>query len=195
MDMNGHRVICIAKEDILRAIVEFGTDAIEEIRQELSTPEVFTESLDQLVMEGLVCLNGQSVKLTPLGEDAASVIANRHRVIEEYFLQEVDDENAHQIAHTLEHVIAEEVVHSLKKIRELEEKGHHLTEKDSGEGLITRVNHDDIQLFDRMISMGICPGQWITIIKPIHGGLILLVGNTQLAVGWDIVSKIEVMFP
>jgi Mn-dependent DtxR family transcriptional regulator len=167
MGINGHRALKVAKEDILRAIVEFQTDSMEEIRQELETPESFTKAIDQLVTEGLVCLSERSVKLTAAGEEAAGVIVTRHRAIEDYFKHEVDCEEAHRIAHRLEHVIIEEVVYSIA----------------------------DSQLFDRMISMGICPGQWIRTIKRIHGGLIILLGNTQLAVDWEIASQIEVMFP
>jgi Mn-dependent DtxR family transcriptional regulator/Fe2+ transport system protein FeoA len=195
MDVNSRRVISIAKEDVLRAIVELETSLVEEIQSELSNPEAYPEAQNQLVAEGLIIIDDQSVKLTKLGQESADVIANRHRVIEEYFLHEVTSKDAHLIAHKLEHMVSEEVVHSLKRIRALEKRGHRLNRNDSGSGLITRVGLDSIQLFDRMISMGICPGQWVTIVGFVHGGLILLIGNTQLVVGWDIISNIEVMFP
>ena len=195
MEINRHRALRVAKEDLLRAIVELQTDSIEEIRQELETPESFTRAVDQLATEGLVCLSKLSIKLTPAGEEAAGVIVTRHRAIEEYFRHEVDCEEAHRIAHKLEHIIVEEVVYSLKRIRDLENKGNPLSGDEWGEGLITRVDIADSQLFDRMISMGICPGQWVRTIKRIHGGLIILLGNTQLAVDWEIASQIEAMFP
>jgi Mn-dependent DtxR family transcriptional regulator/Fe2+ transport system protein FeoA len=195
MEINRHRALRVAKEDILRAIVELQIDSLEEIRQELETPESLPKAIDQLVTEGLVCLSERSVRLTLAGEEAAGVIVTRHRAIEDYFRHEVGCEEAHRIAHRLEHIIVEEVVYSLKRIRELEKKGSPLSGDEWGEGLITRVDIADSQLFDRMISMGICPGQWIRTIKRFYGGLIILLGNTQLAVDWEIASQIEVMFP
>jgi Mn-dependent DtxR family transcriptional regulator/Fe2+ transport system protein FeoA len=195
MEVSDRRIISIAKEDVLRAIVELDTNSAEEILKALTNPEVFQDAQNQLEAEGLILIDYQSIRLTKLGQESADVLMNRHKVIEEYFLHEVNSEEAHLIAHKLEHMISEEVVHSLKRTRDLEKRGHQLTKENSGSGLITRVNLDSIQLFDRMISMGICPGQWITIVGSIHGGLILLIGSTQLVVGWDIISKIEVMFP
>lgn len=195
MSTNWHKNLKVAKEDILRAIAEFQTSSIEEIKQDSGNLEYFTIALDQLVEEGLVTLSNGSVRLTPTGEDYAGAVTSRHRAIEKYFVHELDPHDTHRVAHTLEHIIVEEVVHALKEIRALEGKGVPLSGEDPREGVITRLDSTDSHLFHRMISMGICPGQWIRTIKKIPGGLVVLVGNIELAIGWEIASQIEVMYP
>ena len=183
-----------AKEDILRAIIELQTNEVNIIQSELDTPEVFTQAVNELKKRELVHITNNTIILTCAGEKAAQSIVTRHKAIEEYFKLELDEEQAHRIAHTLEHIISQEVVKTLKEIREFRDKGEALTKHHSGEGLITCLDLADSYLFDRMISMGICPGQWLRIIMNIPSGIIILIGNTLLAVGQEIAQRIQVMF-
>jgi Fe2+ transport system protein FeoA len=60
------------------------------------------------------------------------------------------------------------------------------------EGLITDINLN-IELFERIVSMGICPGEKIRIIGQIPNGIIIEVRNKKFALDKEIARKMKVL--
>ena len=195
----------IVKVNILRVLIEetCGSEAIskvQELSKELIIPEsweknpneFFLEGLNELHKEGLVCVQDEKITITEDGMIQAEKILNYHKVIEDYFKRDFNEEDAHKIAHILEHYISKEVVENMKIIDELEGFEIPLSEFSSSEGIITRLSFDEPQLFERIISMGVCPGQRITIIARVGIGIIVKLRNTQLAIDYRISKGIMV---
>lgn len=195
----------IVKVNILRVLIEetCGSKAISKVRElskELIIPEsweknpdeFFLEGLNELQKEGLIHVQDDKITITEDGMILAEKILNYHKVIEDYFKRDFNEDDAHKIAHILEHYISKEVVENMKMISELEGFGVPLSEFSSSEGIITRLSFDEPQLFERIISMGVCPGQRITIIARVGIGLIVKLRNTQLAIDYKISKGIMV---
>lgn len=203
--VNNSNPLKIAKVNILRVLIEetCGSEAISKVRElsmELIIPEswsknpdeFFSEEIKELHKEGLICVQYEKITITEDGMIQAEIILNYHKVIENYFKQDFNEEDAHKIAHILEHYISKEVVENMKMISELEGFGIPLSEFSSSEGIITRLSFDDPQLFERIVSMGVCPGQRITIIARVGIGVVVKLRNTQLAIDYRISKGIMV---
>ena len=96
--------------------------------------------------------------MTPSGEDEAQDILKKHLILEKYFKERRSDIEAHRISHIIEHYISGEVVDNIKKLETYKSKGIPMSEYKKAKGLITDIAVEE-QLFERIISMGIFPGE------------------------------------
>ncbi len=85
-----------------------------------------------------------------------------------------------------------EVINKLKKISTLKRESISATDIECKERMITDVALD-IKLFERMVSMGIFPGERISITSKIPGRVIIEVGNKKLALDEEIAEGIKVL--
>ncbi|MFW9987380.1 MAG: metal-dependent transcriptional regulator [Candidatus Odinarchaeota archaeon] len=195
----------IVKENILRVLLEetYGTEYIKRVRElakhaiipdafNTNLDEYFMESLKELQVSGLVEINEDEVTITKKGREKAENIFSKHKIIERFFLKDFDETESHKLADILEHSISKEVLENMTHINSLVGYGVPLNEIVSKEGIITDFRIEDTQLVERLISMGLCPGQKIKIIARLAPGIILKIKNTQVAVDKDICNGIMV---
>jgi Fe2+ transport system protein FeoA len=146
----------------------------------------------ELVDEGYISLNNDEISLTDLGKEKAGHLYENHMIIEDIFKQDYDEETAHVYAHVLEHIISKEVIESMKKIEELRMNDIALIESTFHEGIITQLKITDKQLVERIISMGVCPGQKIEIIARLKAGIVVRLKHTQLAIDNQLAKDIMI---
>lgn len=199
------QLIEIVKENILRVMVEetYGNEDIKRIRKLARHPiipessisdldEYFMDGLKELQEKGLVVISNNEVFITKEGQIEAKCTFSKHKIIEKYFMKGLDEKEAHKVAHILEHLISKEVIENMKRISSQEEHGIALKDFTSDEGVITELRIDDTHLFERMVSMGICPGQKIRIIARLAPGIVVKLRHTQIAVDNCICNGIKV---
>jgi len=116
----------------------------------------------------------------------------KHLALEEYFKKIRGRKKAHQIAHILEHYISGEVIKNIREISTLKEDGISLTKFKRENGLIADIVFS-IGLFERVISMGIFPGEEIEIVKKIPNGVVVKVRDKKIVLDKNIAREIKVL--
>jgi len=186
----------IVEEDILRILAEEPerVSSLEFVKSEAKASDsCVSEGLRKLEEEKLVQVEGSSVRLTKEGQDSASSILEKHLTVERYLEKMRSAGEAHKEANVLEHYVSQEVLDNIRELSTLEKKGVPLTEfKSNREGIITDITIADSGLFERLISMGIAPGEKIKITNRI-GHTVIAIANRTFAFGEDIARGIEVL--
>jgi Fe2+ transport system protein FeoA len=132
--------------------------------------------------------------LTEKGEERAKDVLRKHLVLENYFKVMRNRKDAHKTAHVLEHYISEEIVRNLKKLSTFKEGGIPLTElKSHIPCLITDITLPCNKLFERIVSMGILPGEKIRLINKSSSGLIIEIKAKKIALDENIAKEIKVL--
>ena len=163
----------------------------EEIKVSLS---FIYEAIEELEREGLIQSQRIFFTLTEEGEEKARDILKKHLVFEDYFKKTRTENEAHKIAHILEHYVSEEVLNNIKKLSTFKEEGIYLTKlKLRKKGLITNIVISDNGLFERVVSMGIVPGEEVMITSEVPNAIIIKIKNKKFALDKDIARKIKVL--
>jgi len=189
-------ILRIVKEDILRILSErkrkISLDIIkEEIKVSLS---FIYEAIEELEREGLIQSQRIFFTLTEEGKEKARDILRKHLIFENYFKKTRTENEAHKIAHILEHYVSEEVLNNIKKLSTFKEEGIYLTKlKLRKKGLITNIMISDNGLFERVVSMGIVPGEEVMITSEGSNAIIIKIKNKKFALDKDIARKIKVL--
>jgi len=124
----------------------------------------------------------------------AEDIAKRHLSIENYFRRTKNINEAHKAADALEHYISEEVANNIRKLSTLKESGIPLIKFGiDKEGLIADIMLKDGKLLERIISMGIFPGERIKVINETSNTVIVKVKGKKIALGREIAKGIMVL--
>ncbi|MCD6472656.1 FeoA domain-containing protein [Candidatus Aerophobetes bacterium] len=189
-------ILKIVKEDMLRILGERKEKTpLGSIETGIKVFSSFvSEAIKCLKEEGLIRVEEKFVKLTQIGRDKAKDILRKHLILENYFKKTSNEKIAHRKAHILEHYISEEVIKNIKKICTLKEKGISLTKlKLHKESLIADITTPNSELFERMVSMGIFPGEEINITNKISNGVVVKIKNKKFALGKDIAKEIKVI--
>ncbi|MCD6232049.1 FeoA domain-containing protein [Candidatus Aerophobetes bacterium] len=191
-------ILKVVKEDILRILSERRRKVpLKLIKAEIGVSHPFiSKGVKDLRKENLVCIGGDLISLTKDGEDKAKDILRKHLVLENYFKRTINETEAeaHKKAHILEHYISEEVVKNIKKISTFKEKEISLRELDlHKESLIIDITIPDNELFERVVSMGIFPGEKIRLTNKIPGGIIVKIKNKKFALDKGIAKEIKVL--
>jgi len=193
-------ILKIVKEDILEVLGrENKRISLKSMNLEVNVSQFFvSKAINELEKENLIRLSldkkygDQCIQLTERGQNKANDILKKHLILEEYFKKRMSVRGAIKAANALEHYISTEVVEVIKKLSTFEKRGIALTEFKKKEGLITDVNLS-IALFERLISMGIYPGEKIRITNKIPDGVIIEIKNKKFVLGKDIAKEIEVL--
>jgi len=189
-------IIKIVKEDILRILGEERSRVSSEIlKEEIKVSLSFIyEAIEELEREGLIQSQRIFFTLTEEGEEKARDILKKHLVFEDYFKKTRTENEAHKIAHILEHYVSEEVLNNIKKLSTFKEEGICLTKlKLRKKGLITNIMISDNGLFERVVSMGIVPGEKVMITSEMSNAIIIKIKNKKFALDKDIARKIKVL--
>ena len=187
----------IAKEDILRILGQAKEKlSLREIELDIKVPHAFlSEAIKELDREGSISVEQESVKLTERGKSLAEDITRKHLVLENYLEKTRDEKAAHRAAHILEHYVSEEVINRIRKLSALEAEGISLINSRLNKvGLITNIISSDYGLFERIVSMGMFPGEKIVLTNRLLGGSVVVrVKNKKFALGKDIAKEIRVL--
>ena len=189
-------ILRIVKEDILRILGEEKKKvSMESIKKEIRVSHSYIfDAINALEKENLIHIEGDFIKLTDNGQDRAKYIVEKHLVLENYFKRTKNKKEAHEHAHILEHYIFEEVIKNIKKISTFKESGAPLTGcKLHKEVMISDITIPGNDLFERIISMGIFPGEKIMLTNKIPGSVIVRIGYKKLAIGKDIAKEIKIL--
>jgi Mn-dependent DtxR family transcriptional regulator len=187
------KILQIVEEDILEALEKKGGKSSSLIIEpEIRVSRSFiTEAIKNLRGKNLIKLEKDIVYLTEEGAKKAKDITKKHSIIENYFKKKKDKKMAYKIASILEHYVSQEVINNIKKLSTFKEEGVLLENFKHEQGLITDIT--SIKLFERIISMGLCPGEKIKIVKKLPNGIIVRVENKKFALGNEIANKIRVL--
>lgn len=189
-------ILKIVKEDILRTLSEREEKvSFKSLTTEIKVFHSFVSKAIKDLEEGnLIRVEENFVGLTQIGRDKAKDILRKHLVLENYFKKTTNEEIAHRKAHILEHYISEEVIKNIKKLYTLKEKGIPLTKfKLHKESLVADITIPSNELFERIVSMGIFPGEEIRITNKISNGVVVKMKNKKFALGKNIAKEIKVL--
>ena len=191
-------VLRIVKEDFLEVLGrEKNKVLLKSMNLELKVSSFFVSKvIKELEKENLIKTSIKKgkryVQLTEEGKDKAREIIKKHLVLERYFRKTRSKKEAIKRTNILEHYISMEVIDNIKKLSTFKEKGVPLTEFGQKEGLITDIIFG-IGLFERIISMGISPGEKIKIINEIPNGIVIEVKNKKFVLAKKIARGIKVL--
>jgi len=184
------------KEDILRILGERKINvSVEIITEEIKdSSSVLYQAINELENEGLIKSQKGFLKLTGKNKEKANDILRKHLALEEYFKRTKTGREAHEMAHILEHYISQEVLYKLQSLSALKKQSFPLTDLNAGEqGIISDFTFSDYGLFERIISMGMFPGEKVRMINEIPDGIIIRIENKKFAIGKNVAKKIKVI--
>jgi len=195
--MNTHDILRVVKEDILRILGEEKDNGVllACLKSEIKVSNLFMlRAVEELERDGLIQSKGNFILLTERGWGDAEEIVRKHIFIENYFKETRSEDEAHKAAHILEHNVSQEVIDTIKKLSTLKKEGIPVPKFDPAqEGIITNITFSDFTLFERIVSMGIFPGEKIRITNVIPGSVIVGIGNKRFALGGEIAQGIEAL--
>jgi len=183
------------KEDILRILGERKEKvSLKSMKAEINVSLTFmSEAIKTLEEEGLISVEKEFIRLTKNGLAEAKDIVKKHLVLENYFKETRSEREADQVAELLEHYVSEEVIYNIEKLFTLKKEGVPLTEFGfNKEGLITDMITSDSKLFERMVSIGILPGEVIEVTNKIFSGVIVKINNKKIVLDKTIAKEIKV---
>jgi len=189
-------VLEIVEEDILRITGEENKKvSLEFLKSKIKVSDhFFNKSVKKLEKEDLIHLKPDFLELTKDGDEKAEDIIKKHLVVENYFKKTRDEKEAHQAAHILEHYISKEAIKNIKKLSTFRKEGSSLVEFVPGrETMISDIIFSDFSLFERIISVGIFPGQRIKITKKTPDLVVIKVNNKKFALDKNIATGINVL--
>jgi len=188
------KILRIVKEDILRILGERQEKiSLESLKRKIKVQRSFlSEAIRALKEENLIWVEGKIIRLTKKAQSKAKDIVKKHLVLENYLKKTRSKKEAHKTAHILEHYVSEEVIDNIKKLSTLKKEEVSLVEFKQKEYLITNIILG-IKLFERIISMGIVPGEKIKTVKEIPNGIIIGIENKKIVLDKNIAKKIKVI--
>jgi DNA-binding PadR family transcriptional regulator/Fe2+ transport system protein FeoA len=190
-------VMSMVKDDILRVSAEENSSKVplKLINSKIKASGDFIAAAGrQLEKEGLIRLEDGYVILVKKGQKKVGKILKKHSILEDYFKEKRDEIDAHKEADFLEHYISEEALNNVKKLSTFEGCSKELGEFGIGRDcLIVDVEFSVGGLFERMVSMGIYPGEKVRIMYSTPDGFVIDINNKKIAIGKDIARGIKVV--
>ncbi len=172
------------------------------------------EMLRKLKVEGLVKYDRNGAKLTAKGEKYALNVVRRHELAERlltdvfgYPLPKV-----HEMACKFEHVLDDELTQNIEKMlgnpktcphgspipkprgetqKIMQQKS--LTESEKGERCMVLKIPEEREAVQRLLALNVIPGVEVKIMEKLpRGAIVLLCGNTKVAVSHEIAAQIKI---
>ncbi len=193
----GHRRHQMLKfEDIEKRFKKQDEDVLKYIYEQKESKITFSELniflrkvngrpdkiLKRLLIEGLLVSEDGTYILTSRGIEIAKLILKKHEEIENYIKSKTNSCNAHEMAHILEHELSEEAIRGIIKASALKGRGKCLNEFRLPHGVIVDVNLEQCNVWTKLISLGIFPGQRIQILSRTATNYIIMVKSSKLAI-------------
>jgi Mn-dependent DtxR family transcriptional regulator len=182
------------QEDMLRILCEKNKNvSLEFLKNEINVAQlILSEALAELQRKDLIIIQENSISLTAMGRKRAKNILEKHLVLENYFKKIKSKIKPHVAAHIIEHYVSREVTNNIKRLSTFKKRGIPLTQFElDKEGLIAEIIFSDYKLFERVVSMGIFPGEKIIVSSVIHSGIVLKINNKKFALDRSIAKGIK----
>jgi DtxR family Mn-dependent transcriptional regulator len=202
--------------ELVWILKEKGLSDIQTLLETASDPEA-RQMLDLMVQEGLLEMEGESLRLKEKGEVLAEGIVRRHRLTERLLMElfEVSEEEAEEEACKLEHILSPAVTDSVcaflghppfcphgkpipqgpccrKFTREIKPLIQPLNDLALGkEGRVVFISTRVKERLEPLSSLGIIPGSLIQL-KQKHPAYIIQIGETSVALDESIGKEIFV---
>ncbi len=186
------------KEDLLRAILEFGTGNGEADAEDLlsdvgGNKRLFEKATLEMEEGKLLTRRGERIVLTPSGREAAKKIYAKHRFIEEYFSKVFKETNVHLLAHALEHCVSDSLLAKMKGELALMSETLNLSELKTGEkATILAIAVSDKKLLSRLLGIGLSPRSKIKLYEKLPGQLVVEAEGRKIALDIFIADKVLV---
>lgn len=189
-------ILEIVRDDIIRIAGESGEEKVplDLVKSQIRASNSFiSEAVRELKIKGLIEVEDDSFRLTKRGWEVARDIIEKHCVLEDYFEEDRSRGEAHKAADIMEHCVSVAVLNKIKKLSTFEEEGFPLTELGiNQENLIIDIRLPDTGLLERVVSMGLLPGEKVKIVNRIPEGLVVKVKSKKFALGENIARSIKV---
>jgi DtxR family Mn-dependent transcriptional regulator len=202
--------------ELIWILKEKGLSDIQTLLEAASDPEA-RQVLDLMLQEGLLEMEGESLRLKEKGEALAEGIVRRHRLTERLLMElfEVSEEEAEEEACKLEHILSPAVTDSVcaflghppfcphgkpipqgpccrKFTREIKPLIQPLNDLAPGkEGRVVFISTRVKERLEPLSSLGIIPGSLIQL-KQKHPAYIIQIGETSVALDESIGKEIFV---
>ena len=202
--------------ELIWILKEKGLSDIQTLLEAASDPEA-RQVLDLMLQEGLLEMEGESLRLKEKGEALAEGIVRRHRLTERLLMElfEVSEEEAEEEACKLEHILSPAVTDSVcaflghppfcphgkpipqgpccrKFTREIKPLIQPLNDLALGkEGRVVFISTRVKERLEPLSSLGIIPGSLIQL-KQKHPAYIIQIGETSVALDESIGKEIFV---
>jgi len=186
----------VIKEDILRILGERKMKvSLETIKPEIKvTNSLLSKAIKSLEEENMIQVENGVIRTTKKGQEESKSLLKKHRDLENYFKEKRSEQEAYQVANIIEHYISKEALNKIKKFFPINKEGISLLKFGlKREGLITDIEGSDYKLFERLVSMGILPGEIIEIRHKIPTGIIVKTNNKIIFLAKTIAKKIKVV--
>lgn len=186
------------KEDLLRAILEFGITNGEADANDLfidvgGEQRLFEQVILEMEKEKLIKRIGDLIVLTPSGRKSAEKIYAKHRFIEKYFREVFSETDVHILAHALEHCVSDSLLAKMQGELALMGETLNLSELMVGEqATILAIAVPDKKLLSRFLGIGLSPGSKIELYERLPGQLVIEVEGRKIALDSFIADKILV---
>ncbi len=186
------------KENILRAILEFGRENGEANTNDLLADVdgkqlPFEQATLELEEENLITRKEKSIVLTPAGKEAAEKIYAKHRVIEEYFSEVFYEPDVHILAHALEHCVSDSLLANMQSELALMSETLNLSDLKTGEqATILAIAVPDKKLFSRLLGIGLAPRSKVKLFEKLPGQLVVEVEGRKIALDTLLANKVLV---
>ena len=184
------------KENILRAILEFGRENGEANTNDLladvdSEQLLFEQATLELEEENLITRKEKCIVLTPAGKEAAEKIYAKHRLIEEYFSEVFNEPEVHILAHALEHCASDSLLAKMKGELTLMSKTLNLSDLKTGEhATILAIAIPDKKLFSRLLGIGLAPRSKVKLFEKLPSQLVVEVEGRKIALDMLLANKV-----
>lgn len=193
-------ILKIVKEDILEVVGRKNKRIpLKLMKLEVTVSRLFVDrAIKELEKENLIKISSEKknqekyIQLTKEGKIRAKIVIKKHSVLEKYFKRGRSKKEAIKATNILEHYISTEVIDTIKKLSTFKKEGVPLTKFRQKEGLVADINLT-IGLFERLVSMGIYPGEKIRIINKIPNGIVVEITNKKFALDNSIAKEIKVL--
>ena len=187
-------ILRIIKEDILETLGrEKNKVLLKSMNLEVKASSFFVaEAIRELEEENLIRIKKNLICLTKEGTKKAKNIIKKHLVLKRYFKKTRSEKEAIKRTNILEHYISMRVIDNIKELSTLKKEGVPLTEFKQKEGLITDII-SGVGLFERIISMGMYPGEKIKITNKLPNAIIVEIENKKFALAKKIAREIKVL--
>jgi DtxR family transcriptional regulator, Mn-dependent transcriptional regulator len=105
-----------SSQDYVAAVYEMGEESIPTVQAELArwmgvSPASVSEAVKRMRRDGLVEMDGRSLRFTPAGDELARHVVRRHRLAERFLVEVIGLpwHRAHEEAEVWEHAISDDV--------------------------------------------------------------------------------------
>jgi Mn-dependent DtxR family transcriptional regulator len=191
--MNDENSLREIMEDMLRIAAEKkDIIPISILKTEISADdEIFARGIEELENKGLSYLENNELVLTRKGREKAAKILARHEIIEKYFYEILEEPVSHNVAHALEHFVADKTIKRMKEFLAMKERGNPATDFPIGRDiLIVAVQSTDKKIVEKIISLGLAPGNKIRVEEKIPNAIIFNIGGRKVALANEIAESI-----